>query len=67
MIFQIDFTREENERKKSHVCVKKELNHQSNNDEQQKTNRDIRWDQIFFFENKVFIIFKHKNHVSRNK
>jgi hypothetical protein len=42
VIFQIDFACEENEKDKHHVCVKKESNHQSNDDEQQKTNRDVR-------------------------
>jgi hypothetical protein len=67
VIFQIDFVREENERKKHHDRVKKESNHQSNDNEQQKTNRDVRCDQIFLFEKEIFVVLKHKNHVSRNE
>jgi hypothetical protein len=66
VIFQIDFAREESERKQHHARVKKKSNRQSNDSEQQKTNRDVRCDRIFFLE-KVFFVFKHRNHVSRNE
>jgi hypothetical protein len=67
VIFQIDFAREENEREKCHDRVKKESNRQSSDNEQQRTNRDVRCDQIFLLEEEVFVVFKHKNHVSRNE
>ncbi len=67
MIFQIDFAREKNEREKRHDRVKKESNHQSSDSEQQRTDRDVRCDQIFLFEEKVFVVLKHRNHVSRNE
>jgi hypothetical protein len=57
MIFQIDFALKESEKEKHHICVKRKLNRQFNNDEQQKTNYDIRCNQIFFFKKKSFHYF----------
>jgi hypothetical protein len=67
VIFQIDFACEKNEKKKHHDRVKKKTNRQSSDSEQQRTNRDVRCDQIFFFEEEVFVVFKHRDHVSRNE
>ncbi len=67
MIFQIDFAREEDEREKLHNRVKRESNRQSNDNEQQRTSRDVRCDQIFFLEEEIFVVLKHRDHVSRNE
>ncbi len=67
MIFQIDFAREESEKEQHHARVKKESNRRSNDSEQQRTNRDVRCDRIFLFEEEIFFVFKHKDHVSRNE
>jgi uncharacterized membrane protein len=64
VILQIDFACEESEKEKHHIYSEKELNRQSNNDKQQRTNRNVC--QIFSFEEEIFIVFKHRNHVSRN-
>jgi hypothetical protein len=67
VIFQINFAREESEKEQHYVRVKRKSNRQSNDNEQQRTNRDVRCDQIFFFEEEVFFVLKHKDYVSRNE
>jgi hypothetical protein len=67
VIFQIDFAREENEREIHHDRVKRKSNRQSSDNEQQRTSRDFCCDQIFLLEEEVFVVLKHKNHVSRNE
>jgi hypothetical protein len=63
VIFQIDFAREESEREQHHARVKKKSNRQSSDNEQQRTNRDVRCDEILFLEKKFFHVFKHRDHV----
>jgi hypothetical protein len=67
VIFQIDFARERSEREQHHARVKRESNRQSSDNEQQRTSRDVRCDRIFLFEEEIFFVFKHKDHVSRNE
>jgi hypothetical protein len=67
VIFKIDFAREESEKEQHHTRVKKKSNRQSNDNEQQRTNRDVRCDQIFLLEEEIYFVFKHRNHVSRNE
>jgi hypothetical protein len=67
VIFQIDFAREENKREQHHGRVKRKSNRQSSDSKQQRTNRDVRCDRIFLFEEEIFFVLKHKNHVSQNE